>query len=144
MKYLLIAIILFLFQNCSNNDNLRDIMINHNDYWAYYDENQPGFNGVYLKFDSTGISNQYCKNSDSLEICKGGDLEVTNIPWEITSDSILIRGRSKYNIVSYSKDAVVLYASGQLKRHIFLIKEYPGKLRKGKVYYEDKDNSIHQ
>lgn len=142
MKYLILIIMLILYTSCSSPESLEDNFVNDNDYWAFYDEANPGFYGVYFKFNENGKSDRYCENFNSLEICTGSDVIESNMPWKVSTDSILNWHGMNYYIINSNKSVITLYTGGKIKRHIFLIKEYAGKLRKGKVYYENLDNSL--
>ena len=138
MKNLFAVSFFFIIIGCSKNESLTTTFINENDYWACYDELEPGFYGIYFKFNADGKSDKYCRSGETLEVCSGGDVITSNIDWEVSNDSVLKWGAASYDIISCNKSVVVLYTRGEYRRHKFLIKEFPGKLRKSKMYYEEK------
>lgn len=134
--YLLLLLIL---SGCTKEPSLQDRFINHNDYWAYYDELSPEFHNDYFSFNSDGKSNKYCRSADSLYHCTGGDNVFKDVPWSV-KDSILHWGINDFYIVTANESVIVLYFKNKQKRHFFLVRESPGKLRKPRMAYHPEEN----
>jgi hypothetical protein len=136
MKLFVYFLILLLLVGCNTEKSLQEKFVNDENYWAVYDEADPGFHVVYYKFTQNNKSDRYCGDT-ILHKCKGGCLVETDVPWEVTEDSVLTWGINKYHIIKCTDDVIVLFTSGELKRHKILVKEYPNNLHKGKAYYEE-------
>lgn len=137
-KIIKIVFLVEILSSCSSHHEMENYFINgKNDYWVLYKDNSTNSHEKYYRFNDNGKSDEYCRSEDSLHICRGSDLITSDAPWKLTSDSILEWGILKLHIVSCSNNVIVLYKTGEFKKHLFLIKTFENNLINPRYYYDE-------